>query len=105
MINRRALITGLGVSLITAPAIIRAGSLMPVKTMQPAPIYWIEVDYTIISGAMLDRWAELWGVAARRISLQVGADPALLGMNVTETSYIVENDASLRDRIMQRILV
>jgi hypothetical protein len=33
--NRRTLITGL-ISLIAAPAIIRAGSLMPVKTILPA---------------------------------------------------------------------
>lgn len=32
--NRRSLITGL-ISLIAAPAIIRAGSLMPVKTILP----------------------------------------------------------------------
>lgn len=32
--SRRSLITGL-ISLIAAPAIIRAGSLMPVKTMLP----------------------------------------------------------------------
>ncbi len=34
MINRRSLITGL-VSLVAAPAIVRAGSLMPVKVMTP----------------------------------------------------------------------
>lgn len=33
MINRRGLITGL-ISLIAAPAIVRAGSLMPVKAMK-----------------------------------------------------------------------
>jgi hypothetical protein len=32
MINRRGLITGL-ISLVAAPAIVRAGSLMPVKVM------------------------------------------------------------------------
>ncbi len=34
MINRRSLITGL-ISLVAAPAIVRAGSLMPVKAMLP----------------------------------------------------------------------
>jgi hypothetical protein len=34
MLNRRSLITGL-ISLVAAPAIVRAGSLMPVKVMQP----------------------------------------------------------------------
>lgn len=31
--SRRAFITGLGAALVTAPAIVRAGSLMPVKQM------------------------------------------------------------------------
>jgi len=34
MINRRGLITGL-ISLAAAPAIVRAGSLMPVKVIKP----------------------------------------------------------------------
>ena len=36
-LNRRSLITGL-ISLVAAPAIIRAGSLMPVKLMTPTPV-------------------------------------------------------------------
>jgi hypothetical protein len=36
--NRRQLITGL-ISLVAAPAIVRAGSLMPVKVMNPL---WID---------------------------------------------------------------
>jgi hypothetical protein len=35
MIRRRSLITGL-ISLIAAPAIVRAGLLMPAKVMEPA---------------------------------------------------------------------
>lgn len=35
--NRRQLITGL-ISLVAAPAIVRAGSLMPVKQMLPLPV-------------------------------------------------------------------
>ena len=31
--SRRSFLTGLGAALITAPAIVRAGSLMPVKQM------------------------------------------------------------------------
>lgn len=34
MIGRRGFITGL-ISLVAAPAIVRAGSLMPVKVMEP----------------------------------------------------------------------
>lgn len=37
ILARRAFLTGLGATLITAPAIVRAGSLMPVKQM-------IEID-------------------------------------------------------------
>ncbi len=34
LINRRALLTGL-INLVAAPAIVRAGSIMPVRTMLP----------------------------------------------------------------------
>lgn len=37
MINRRSLITGLIGLGVTAPAIIRSASLMPVKVMEPTP--------------------------------------------------------------------
>lgn len=38
--TRRGFITGL-ISLVAAPAIVRAGSLMPVKVMiEPTRIYW-----------------------------------------------------------------
>jgi hypothetical protein len=33
MIPRRSFLTGLGASLVAAPAIVRAGSLMPVKSV------------------------------------------------------------------------
>lgn len=54
MFNRRSLITGL-VSLVAAPAIVRAGSLMPVKAMLPpeidfyftVPLFWAEVDLSM----------------------------------------------------------
>jgi hypothetical protein len=36
VISRRSIITGL-ISLVAAPAIVRAGSLMPVKVMAPTP--------------------------------------------------------------------
>lgn len=38
MIQRRSFITGL-ISLVTAPAIVRAGSLMPVRAMVEEPIW------------------------------------------------------------------
>lgn len=37
--SRRGFLTGLGAALITAPAIVRAGSLMPVKQMIE-PVYF-----------------------------------------------------------------
>jgi len=37
--NRRGFLTGLGAALVAAPAIVRAGSLMPVKTMIE-PVYF-----------------------------------------------------------------
>lgn len=40
--SRRAFITGLGATLITAPAIVRAGSLMPVKPVRlVVPEIWV----------------------------------------------------------------
>ena len=39
-LNRRSLITGL-ISLVAAPAIVRAGSLMPVKQMIEQPVGFI----------------------------------------------------------------
>jgi hypothetical protein len=38
MLDRRSLITGL-ISLVVAPAIVRAGSLMPVKAMEPTAVF------------------------------------------------------------------
>lgn len=37
--SRRSFLTGLGAVLITAPAIVRAGSLMPVKVMPQMSLY------------------------------------------------------------------
>lgn len=36
--SRRSVLVGLGAALITAPAIVRAGSLMPVRLMLPDPM-------------------------------------------------------------------
>lgn len=43
-LSRRSLITGL-VSLVAAPAIVRASSLMPVKAMPPAN--WLDQAYSL----------------------------------------------------------
>lgn len=47
--NRRELITGL-ISLVAAPAIVRVGSLMPVKVMLP------EMSGTEIARRYLNNW-------------------------------------------------
>ena len=47
--SRRSLITGLISFAVCAPAIVRAGSLMPVKVMQP------------LGGGYLDRMAVIYG--------------------------------------------
>lgn len=47
MIHRRSFITGL-VSLVAAPAIVRAGSLMPVKVMP------VELDLCAMMEALLE---------------------------------------------------
>lgn len=38
MLNRRGLLFGLGASLVAAPAIVRAGSLMPVRALTPSSL-------------------------------------------------------------------
>lgn len=49
--NRRGFLTGLGAALFTAPAIVRASSLMPVKVVDLFPLRpetpppWLTVDY------------------------------------------------------------
>lgn len=43
MITRRGLVTGL-VGLVTAPAIVRATSIMPVKPMLPLAPKWAVID-------------------------------------------------------------
>ena len=42
--SRRGFLTGLGAVLMTAPAIVRAGSLMPVKVMEPE-IIWRTIGF------------------------------------------------------------
>lgn len=43
--TRRGFIAGLGACLITAPAIVRAGSLMPVKVMLDDGVYGLQVEF------------------------------------------------------------
>ena len=54
MINRRGLITGL-MSLVAAPAIVRAGSLMPVKNMLFNPEKILAEIYTSYDIGIMDK--------------------------------------------------
>lgn len=47
--SRRTFLTGLGAALITAPAIVRAGSLMPVKQMVDLPEGLVRIEGLIAS--------------------------------------------------------
>ncbi len=57
MINRRSLITGLISFAVTAPAIVRADSLMPVKVM--TPIMTLD-NYAKLINPMVDRLYQNW---------------------------------------------
>lgn len=66
--SRRSFLTGLGAALVVAPAIVRAGSLMPVKQMVNVPrqygmsasVAWGEAldagMFGNFPGCMLVRW-------------------------------------------------
>lgn len=47
MINRRSLITGLISFAVTAPAIVRAVSIMPIKVILPAPKFPMNDAYAV----------------------------------------------------------
>lgn len=69
--SRLGFLTGLGAALITAPAIVRAGSLMPVKAFDPETLemvdypdtYWASpADITaVVRRAFLPRiYVQMW---------------------------------------------
>lgn len=63
MISRRSIMTGL-VSLVAAPAIVRAGSLMPVKMMIEQPDFWLFNEAELVKSiAEMQRHLYLSGVA------------------------------------------
>jgi hypothetical protein len=55
MTTRRGFITGLIALGVTAPAIVRAGSLMPVKTMIE-PVAWSAIDLGFPSRRRMMYW-------------------------------------------------
>lgn len=57
MIGRRGFITGL-ISLVAAPAIVRAGSLMPVKVIEPGITY--RDPYRLREWGSRRPWANGW---------------------------------------------
>ena len=76
--SRRGFLTGLGAALITAPAIVRAGSLMPVKVMvEPYGIGPMMSVVEIINRALWqcsqDRivWRENWDKTARYVRVVI----------------------------------
>lgn len=83
MISRRSLITGLIAFGVTAPAIVRAASLMPVKAMKP-----ILPDY-FIWGPMSwgpmhpDPWATVNGLPIYRNGKQIVAGDLIPGQVVS----------------------
>lgn len=78
-LNRRSLITGL-ISLVAAPAIVRAGSLMPVKTMMPL----IEVEARHFVVLCPEQYADLLKV---RIALAYDILEQSLKKNMEEAVY------------------
>lgn len=69
MIGRRGFITGL-ISLVAAPAIVRAGSLMPVKVMiEPVWRSFAEIDEVYGHGPLMNAMPYLidWNAATREI--------------------------------------
>lgn len=55
--SRRLFLTGLGAALVTAPAIVRATSLMPVKVILPEPIMrWLPDDNRLVRGIVFQSW-------------------------------------------------
>lgn len=72
MIQRRAFLTGLA-SALAAPAIVRAGSLMPVRALDPSltrpiilPIYSLESKWVALKMYRVS-WSEHWDALATEI--------------------------------------
>lgn len=57
MLSRRSFFTGLATSLIGAPAIVRAGSLMPVRMLEPQLTRFL--GFNIVYGVYGDRIIDL----------------------------------------------
>jgi hypothetical protein len=81
-LNRRSLLVGGGLSLIAAPAIVRAASLMPVRAYElPPHVYGVEIAGPLV----LNHWAGLyhlerqWGEPdaslRRRVLAEIAREP------------------------------
>ena len=99
MITRRAALLGLGASVIVAPAIVRASSLMPVKVMQPilrAPKFYVMGDFDWCE--IGDDWCE--------IGEMEGIDIIDLSENsVTYESIFSDETFNFRRRMDQQLTV
>ena len=80
--NRRSLITGL-ISLVAAPAIVRAGSLMPVKNMI-VPVF--DADEITFSSQPTAEWSAGFCVNGRAFSLGDFFEMAGIRFRVTGVS-------------------
>lgn len=85
--DRRGLITGL-ISLIAAPAIVRAGSLMPVKSMRmPGTDCWVNwYGSDLNEGTAGNPWATIQH-AVNVISKEMNLNGAAVTVNVGEGTY------------------
>jgi hypothetical protein len=92
--TRRSLLTGLGAALIAAPAVARADSLMPVRSidrlLMPSFLERASGEWCILHGKTLApvtmmEWARWFGTADRRVAADeiagVRISTVCLGMN------------------------
>lgn len=77
-LSRRALLTGL-ISLVAAPAIVRAGSLMPVKVMLPEPTAAFSgsiISIGGLNGSIKIGDSVSWGDRTAMIVAQLAGEPS-----------------------------
>lgn len=92
LITRRSLLAGLGLA-VTAPVIVRAASLMPVRAL-PQDWWWGDVNpELLLSGrdyATLAQWNEY--VEGTYVDILRGAVLASKGVNPSWTQFWIDDD-------------
>jgi hypothetical protein len=66
LLQRRSFLTGLGASLIASPAIVRAGSLMPVKAIE-----WTPIRPIFYANRTIRAWIDIEAIRDRNILLRI----------------------------------